>query len=170
MRVLGRLLLLAVGGVLLYLSISSIISNWSTIQTIGWDTFFTKDTWNAVSSILGQVLKAICGLHCVFLALRGKSTFISFIVAAVLIAAGFTLATAVDPESRRSVSEQLAVVQVLIYNGRFDEAERMLDRLAERGVAALPERRNLAGKLAAEGDETGAIRVISRVAPLLKTP
>jgi len=86
MRVLGRLLLLAVGGVLLYLSISSIISNWSTIQTIGWDTFFTQDTWNAVSSILGQVLKAICGLYCVFLALRGKSTFISFIVAAVLIA------------------------------------------------------------------------------------
>ena len=73
-----------------------------------------------------------------------------------------------DPEPRRSVSEQLSVVQVLIYNDRLDEAERMLDRLAEHGVAAMPERRKLAAKLAAEGDETRAIRVISRVAPLLK--
>lgn len=85
MKVLGRLILLAVGGVLLYLSITSIISGWSTIQSIGWENFFTQDTWNAVSSIAGQVLKAICGLYCVFLALRGKSSFFSFIIAAILI-------------------------------------------------------------------------------------
>ena len=92
------------------------------------------------------------------------------VVAALFIAAGFTLATAVDPENRRSVSEHLSVVQVLIYNDRLEEAEQRLDRLAERGVAAIPERRRLAAKLAAAGDEPSAFRVISRVVPLLKKP
>ena len=85
MKVFGRIILLAVGGVLLYLSITSIMSGWSSIQSIGWENFFSQDTWNAVSSIAGQVLKAICGLYCVFLALRGKSSFFSFIIAAILI-------------------------------------------------------------------------------------
>lgn len=86
MRILGRLLLFAVGGVLLYLSITSIISNWSTIQSIGWDNFFSADTWNAVSSIAIQGFYALCGLYSIFLGLRGKSTFISFIAAAILVA------------------------------------------------------------------------------------
>ena len=86
MRILGRLLLFAVGGVLLYLSISSIITNWNTIQSIGWENFFSADTWNAASSILIQFFYALCGLYSIFLGLRGKSTFISFIAAAVLIA------------------------------------------------------------------------------------
>ena len=85
MRILGRLLLLAVGGVLLYLSITSIISGWQTIQNIGMENFFTQDTWNAVSSILVQAFYALCGLYSVFLGLRGKATFISFVAAVVLI-------------------------------------------------------------------------------------
>lgn len=86
MKILGRLLLLAVGGFLLYLSITSIISGWKTIQNIGWDNFFTQDTWNAISQILIQVFYALCGLYSIFLALKGKSTFISFVAAAILIA------------------------------------------------------------------------------------
>ena len=92
------------------------------------------------------------------------------VVAALCLAAGFTAATAVDPDPRRPVSEHLAVVQILIYNDRLDEAERRLDMLAEQGIAAGPERERLAGKLAAAGDEAGAIRVISRALPLLKKP
>ena len=84
MRILGRLLLFAVGGVLLYLSITSIISNWSTIQSIGWDNFFSSDTWTAVKSILIQVFYALCALYAIFLGLKGKATFISFIAAVVL--------------------------------------------------------------------------------------
>ena len=77
MKLLGRLILFAVGGVLLYLSITSIISGWQTVQAIGLDNFFTQDTWNAVSQILIQAFYALCGLYCVFLGLRGKSTFFS---------------------------------------------------------------------------------------------
>lgn len=85
MRILGRLILLAVGGFLLYLSISSIISSWQTIQSLGWEGFFSKDTWGAISQILLQAFYALCGLYSVFLGLRGKSTFVSFIAAAILI-------------------------------------------------------------------------------------
>lgn len=85
MRVLGRLLLLAVGGFLLYLSISSIIKEWPTVQAIGWDKLFTADTWGTISQILVHAFNALSGLYCVFLALRGKSTFFSFVVAAILI-------------------------------------------------------------------------------------
>ena len=84
MRILGRLLLFAVGGVLLYLSITSIIANWNTIQSIGWDNFFSSDTWTAVKSILIQVFYALCALYAIFLGLKGKATFISFIAAVVL--------------------------------------------------------------------------------------
>ena len=86
MRILGRLLLFAVGGVMLYLSITSIISNWNIIQSIGWDNFFTADTWSAISSILIQLFYALCALYSIFLGLKGKATFISFIAAAILIA------------------------------------------------------------------------------------
>ena len=86
MKLIGRLLLLAVGGVLLYLSITSIISGWQTIQNIGWENFFSADTWGAVSSILVQAFYALCGLYSVFLGLRGKTSFISFIAAAILLA------------------------------------------------------------------------------------
>lgn len=92
------------------------------------------------------------------------------VAAALLIVLGFTLATAADPESRRTVPEQLSVVRVLVYNDRLGEAEKILDRLAGRGVPAVPERRLLARKLASAGDEAGAIRVISRIAPLFKRP
>ena len=84
MRLLGRLLLFAVGGVLLYLSITSIMSNWNVIQSIGWDNFFSSDTWAAVKSILIQVFYALCALYAIFLGLKGKATFISFIAAVVL--------------------------------------------------------------------------------------
>ena len=85
MRVLGRLILLAVGGFLLYLSISSIISEWPTVQALGWDKLFSADTWGTLSQILVHVFNALSGLYCVFLALRGKSTFFAFIIAAILI-------------------------------------------------------------------------------------
>ena len=85
MRLLGRLILLIVGGFLLYLSINSIISGWQTIQTLGWEGFFNKDNWSAISQILVQVFYALCGLYSIFLGLRGKSTFVSFIAAAILI-------------------------------------------------------------------------------------
>ena len=86
MKLLGRLILFAVGGVLLYLSITSIISNWNNIQSQGWDNFFSKDTLDAVLSILVQVFYALCGLYSIFIGLRGKSTFISFVAAVILIA------------------------------------------------------------------------------------
>ena len=85
MRLLGRLLLFAVGGVLLYLSITSIMTNWNVIQSIGWDNFFSSDTWAAVKSILIQVFYALCALYAIFLGLKGKATFISFIAAVVLV-------------------------------------------------------------------------------------
>lgn len=85
MKLLGRLLMFAVGGVLLYLSITSIISNLNIIQSIGWDNFFSQDTWNAVSGILGQVFYALCALYAIFIGLKGKATFISFIAAVVLV-------------------------------------------------------------------------------------
>ena len=84
MRLLGRLLMFAVGGVLLYLSITSIMSNWNIIQSIGWDNFFSSDTWTTVKSILIQVFYALCALYAIFLGLKGKATFISFIAAVVL--------------------------------------------------------------------------------------
>ena len=85
MRVLGRLLLLAVGGVLLYLSITTIITSWQTIQNIGWESFFSQDTWGAISTIAVQAFYALCGLYSVFLALRGKASFISFLAAVILV-------------------------------------------------------------------------------------
>lgn len=85
MRVLGRLLLLAVGGFLLYLSISSFIRDWSTVQAIGWDNLFSADTWGTISQIIVHVFNALSGLYCVFLALKGSSSFFSFIIAAILI-------------------------------------------------------------------------------------
>lgn len=86
MKLLGRLMLFAVGGVLLYLSISSIISNYQAIQVEGWDSFFNGDNWNAVLQILVQAFYALCGLYSIYLGLRGKSTFVSFVAAAILIA------------------------------------------------------------------------------------
>jgi len=86
MKILGRLLLFAVGGVLLYLSITSIISNIDLIKNIGWENFFSKDTWNSVSSVLIQAFYALCGLYAIFIGLRGKSSFISFVAAVILIA------------------------------------------------------------------------------------
>ena len=85
MRILGRLLLLAVGGFLLYLSISSIIRDWSTVQAIGWDNLFSADTWGTISQIIVHVFNALSGLYCVYLALKGSSSFFSFIIAAILI-------------------------------------------------------------------------------------
>ena len=85
MRILGRLLLLAVGGFLLYLSISSIIRVWSTVQAIGWDNLFSADTWGTISQIIVHVFNALSGLYCVYLALKGSSSFFSFIIAAILI-------------------------------------------------------------------------------------
>ena len=86
MKLLGRLMLFAVGGVLLYLSISSIISNYQAIQVEGWESFFNGDNWNAVLQILVQVFYALFGLYSIFIGLKGKSTFISFVAAAILIA------------------------------------------------------------------------------------
>ena len=86
MKILGRLLLFAVGGVLIYLSVTSIISGINTIRSVGWDNFFTQDTVNAILTILVQAFYALCGLYSIFLGLRGKSTFVSFVAAVVLIA------------------------------------------------------------------------------------
>lgn len=86
MKLLGRIILLAVGGVLLYLSISSIISSIHVIQAQGWENVFSKDTLNAVLQLLTQIFYALGGLYSIFLALKGKSTFISFIIAAILVA------------------------------------------------------------------------------------
>ena len=86
MKLLGRIILLAVGGALLYLSISSIITSVQAIQAQGWENIFSKDTLNAVLQLLTQIFYALSGLYSIFLALRGKSTFISFIIAAILVA------------------------------------------------------------------------------------
>ena len=86
MKLLGRLIMFAVGGFLLYLSITSIISNYQTIQSIGWENFFSSDMWNAISSIAIQAFYALCGLYAVFIGLRGKAGFIAFVAAAILVA------------------------------------------------------------------------------------
>ena len=86
MKLLGRLIMFAVGGFLLYLSISSIITNYHTIQTIGWENFFSSDMWNAISSIAIQAFYVLCGLYAVFIGLRGKAGFIAFVAAAILVA------------------------------------------------------------------------------------
>lgn len=86
MKLLGRLIMFAVGGFLLYLSISSIITNYHVIQSVGWENFFSKDMWDAISSIAVQALYALCGLYAIFIGLRGKAGFIAFVAAAVLVA------------------------------------------------------------------------------------
>jgi len=86
MKLVGRLIMFAVGGFLLYLSITSIINNVHTIQTIGWEQFFSSDMWNAISTIAIQAFYALCGLYAVFIGLRGKAGFIAFVAAAILVA------------------------------------------------------------------------------------
>ena len=86
MKLLGRLLLFAVGGVLLYLSITSIIAGVKDIQIEGIEAFFQKDTWNAILKVAIQVFYALCGAYSIFIGLRGKSTFLSFIAAIILVA------------------------------------------------------------------------------------
>ncbi len=85
MKLLGRIIMFAVGGFLLYLSITSIISGINTIKEIGFENFFTKDTLNAVGSLLKQIFYALCGLYALYIGLRGKAGFIAFVAAAVLI-------------------------------------------------------------------------------------
>ena len=84
MRLLGRLIMFAVGGFLIYLSITSIITNYNAIQTMGWEQFFSSDMWKAISSIAIQGLYALCGLYAIFLGLRGKAGFIAFVAAVIL--------------------------------------------------------------------------------------
>ena len=86
MRLLGRLIMFAVGGFLIYLSITSIITNYNTIQTMGWENFFSSDMWNAISTIAIQALYALCGLYAIFLGLRGKAGFIAFVASVILVA------------------------------------------------------------------------------------
>ena len=86
MKLLGRLIMFAVGGFLLYLSISSIIVNYQTIQSIGWENFFSADLWNALFTIATQALYALCALYAIFIGLKGKAGFIAFVAAAILAA------------------------------------------------------------------------------------
>ena len=86
MKLLGRLIMFAVGGFLLYLSISSIIVNYQRIQSIGWENFFSADLWNALFAIATQALYVLCGLYAIFIGLRGKAGFIAFVAAAILAA------------------------------------------------------------------------------------
>ena len=85
MKLFARIILFVVGGVLLYLSISSIIQNWSLIQVTGWDEFFKADTLNAVLSIASQAFFALCGLYAIYTGLRGRASFIGFVAAVILV-------------------------------------------------------------------------------------
>lgn len=85
MKFLGRLIMFVVGGFLLYLSISSIISGVQTIKSIGWENFFTQDTLNAIASLAKQIFYALSGLYAIYIGLRGKAGFIAFVAAAILI-------------------------------------------------------------------------------------
>lgn len=86
MKILGRILLFVVGGFLLYLSITSIISSYKIIQETGWDNLFNAEGAQVILNILVQAFYALGGLYSIFLGLRGKATFISFVVSVILIA------------------------------------------------------------------------------------